>query len=51
MNFFRSPTLRRIIYAVAFGLALLRFAATRSHSEPLPVDDAEPHSGVVYLIH
>lgn len=38
MAFFRSATLRRIIYAVAFGLALMRFA-TRSHSEPLPVDD------------
>jgi hypothetical protein len=38
MAFFRSPLLRRIIYIVAFGLALMRFAANRSHSEPLIVD-------------
>jgi hypothetical protein len=37
MAFFRSPLLRRIIYAVAIALALVRFA-TRSHSEPLPLD-------------
>lgn len=41
MTFFRSAALRRIIYAVAFGLVLMRFA-TRSHSETLPVDDPLP---------
>jgi hypothetical protein len=41
MAFFRSPLLRRIIYAVAIALALARFA-TRSHSEPLPADSPPP---------
>jgi hypothetical protein len=39
MAFLRSPLLRRIIYVIAFGLALLRFAGTRSHSEPLTLND------------
>ena len=43
MQFFRSPLLRRIIYAVAIALALTRFA-TRSHSEPLLAEDPLPHA-------
>ena len=39
MAFFRSPLLRRIIYVIAFGLAVARFASSRSHSEPLIVGD------------
>src|SRR5258707_835920 len=35
MDFFRSPLLRRILYAIAFGLALVRFVH-RAHSEPMP---------------
>ena len=42
MAFFRSPLLRRIIYIVAFGLALMRFAANRSHSEPLTATEPPP---------
>lgn len=38
MAFFRSPILRRVIYAIVFGLALVRLS-TRSHSEPLPIDE------------
>lgn len=38
MAFFRSPFFRRIIYAIAFALALTRFAG-RSHAETLPPDD------------
>ncbi len=34
MSFFRSAALRRVIYAVAIALALVRFAP-RVHSEPL----------------
>jgi hypothetical protein len=37
MSFFRSATLRRIIYALALALALMRLAS-KSHSEPLPPD-------------
>ena len=44
MQFFRSPLVRRIIYAVAIGLAVVRFATTRSHSEPLWVDDPAPQT-------
>jgi hypothetical protein len=43
MTFLRSPWLRRIIYVIAAGLALVRFA-NRSHSEPLPIDDPIPRS-------
>ena len=46
MQFFRSALLRRIIYAVAIALALVRFATTRSHSEPLPVDDSLPRPAI-----
>jgi hypothetical protein len=35
MSFFRSAALRRIIYAVAIALALVRLA-TRAHSEEFP---------------
>jgi hypothetical protein len=45
MTFFRSPLLRRIVYVIAAGLALVRFA-NRSHSEPLPIDDPMPRSAV-----
>lgn len=41
MSFFRSPLLRRVFYAIAIGLALVRLA-TRAHSEPLPHDPAAP---------
>ena len=37
MSFFRSPLLRRIIYALAAALALVRFA-NRSHAEPIPFE-------------
>jgi hypothetical protein len=46
MQFFRSPLLRRIIYAIAIALALVRFATTRSHSQPFLVDDAAPQTVV-----
>lgn len=46
MDFFRSPLLRRILYVIAAALALVRFA-TRSHSEPLPVDNPLARSAVV----
>jgi hypothetical protein len=45
MQFFRSPLLRRIIYAVVIALALTRFA-TRSHSEPLLADDRLPPAAI-----
>jgi len=51
MQFFRSALLRRIIYAVAIALALLRFTATRSHSEPLPVDDPSPPAAIWHVLH
>jgi hypothetical protein len=47
MQFFRSPLLRRIIYAVAIALA--RFA-TRSHSEPLSADDPLPHAAIQHHV-
>jgi hypothetical protein len=50
MAFFRSPILRRVIYAVALGLALMRFAATRSHSEPLVLGDPLPKGAVEHLL-
>jgi hypothetical protein len=37
MSFFRSATLRRIVYALALALALTRLAS-KSHSEPSPPD-------------
>jgi hypothetical protein len=47
MAFFRSPLLRRIIYAVAIALALVRFA-TRSHSEPLAADGPPPIATITH---
>lgn len=41
MSFFRSAAVRRIIYAIAIGLALVRFA-NRAHSEPLSDDAFRP---------
>jgi hypothetical protein len=46
MTFFRSPILRRIAYVIAFGLAVARFAAARSHSEPLIFDDPLPNAAI-----
>ncbi len=48
MAFFRSPLLRRIIYAIVFGLALLRLTA-RSHSESLPIGDPLPQGEIAQL--
>jgi len=46
MDFFRSAALRRVIYAVAIALALVRFA-TRSHSETIFPEDPPPGGIVV----
>jgi hypothetical protein len=45
MDFFRSPLLRRVLYVIAAGLALMRFAS-RSHSGPLPIHDPASPSAV-----
>ena len=45
MSIFRSVALRRIIYAIAIALALTRLAS-RSHSEPLPVEQVHA-TGIV----
>jgi hypothetical protein len=37
MSFFRSAALRRIVYALVIGLALVRLAS-RAHSETLPME-------------
>ena len=50
MQFFRSALLRRIFYAVAIALALMRFTTTRSHSEPLPADDALPRPAIQQVL-
>ncbi len=39
MSFFRSAALRRIVYAIVIGLALVRLAS-RAHSEALSVEPA-----------
>lgn len=49
MSFFRSAALRRTIYALAIGLALLRLAS-RAHSEPLPDDVPAAHPAIVRVL-
>lgn len=50
MDFFRSAALRRIMYAIAFALAVVRLA-NRAHSEELPVQVDVPAaaSGQVHI--
>ena len=50
MQFFRSALLRGFVYAITIALALVRFGATRSHSEPLPVDHALPRATIQHVL-